>query len=364
MRCFAATTTSADTTTTVVRGAGARAATGAGCAHRFDLDAGRRACLRTDGRSAVGGPGQGRATLPGGGGDHRRPPSGHPAGAHHVHRRGARVRGAGAGVQRRLHAAGHVHRGAGAGRPRHRAGWRTSDVPHSHRAGVECAAAVRRIRGAARSITGGWSPRARTRLPQQQYGMVVGIPNAGQVNALSTLNLRGERSVTCKGDFDKATGPLPAGAPAACDAFRKQPDALERAAQLDAQYGRNPDLKKLPMYCVVMSFKDVYDTADMRTTGGADTAYAMDAPPKDSTIVSELRARAPSSTRKPISPSPTGAAATRAARPSPPGGSSVRGHAARGPAPRATRTAPTARPVDEFGFGRRGGCEPVGLLGV
>src|SRR5262245_32730487 len=33
----------------------------------------------------------------------------------------------------------------------------------------------------------------------QQYGMVVGIPHAGQVNALEVLNLRGERSVTCKG---------------------------------------------------------------------------------------------------------------------------------------------------------------------
>src|SRR4029077_15651574 len=31
---------------------------------------------------------------------------------------------------------------------------------------------------------------------QQQYGMVTGVPNAGQVNALSTLNIRGERSVT------------------------------------------------------------------------------------------------------------------------------------------------------------------------
>ena len=38
---------------------------------------------------------------------------------------------------------------------------------------------------------------------QQQYGMIVGIPNAGQVNALATLNIRGERSVTCKGDFDR-----------------------------------------------------------------------------------------------------------------------------------------------------------------
>jgi hypothetical protein len=50
---------------------------------------------------------------------------------------------------------------------------------------------------------------------QQQWGLRVGSPNAGQLNALETLNIRGERSVTCKGDFDRApsAGPLPAGAP-------------------------------------------------------------------------------------------------------------------------------------------------------
>jgi hypothetical protein len=65
----------------------------------------------------------------------------------------------------------------------------------------------------------------------QQFGMRIGIPNAGQLNALETLNIRGERSVTCKGDFDRApsSGPLPAGAPAVCEEFRKMPDALERA---------------------------------------------------------------------------------------------------------------------------------------
>lgn len=31
---------------------------------------------------------------------------------------------------------------------------------------------------------------------QQQFGMIAGIPSAGQVNALATLNIRGERSVT------------------------------------------------------------------------------------------------------------------------------------------------------------------------
>jgi amidase len=126
----------------------------------------------------------------------------------------------------------------------------------------------------------------------QQFGMIVGIPNSSQLSALSTLNIRGERSVTCQGAFDAPPGkPLPANAPAACEKFRQQPDALERAAALDKQYGLHPDLKKMPMYCAVMSFKDVYDTSDMRSTGGADTNYATDAPPRDSTVVAELRAK-------------------------------------------------------------------------
>ena len=128
---------------------------------------------------------------------------------------------------------------------------------------------------------------------QQQYGMVVGMKDAGQLNALSTLNLRGERSVTCKAECDAhpSDGVLPAYCPAACEAFRRQPDALERAAELDALYGRNPDLDRMPMYCAAFSFKDVFDTTDMRSTAGADTRYAMDAPPRDSTVVAELRAK-------------------------------------------------------------------------
>jgi amidase len=128
---------------------------------------------------------------------------------------------------------------------------------------------------------------------QQQYGMVVGIPNSNQVNALSTFNLRGERSITCQATCDAplSSGPLPPSCPAACGEFRKQPDALERAAELDARYGRRPDLKNLPLYCAALSFKDVFDTRDMRTTGGADVNFAMDAAPTDSTIVASLRAK-------------------------------------------------------------------------
>ena len=126
---------------------------------------------------------------------------------------------------------------------------------------------------------------------QQQYGMTIGTPNSGKVNALGTINLRGERSVTCKGDRDKApsAGALPGGSPAVCEEFRKQPDALERAGELDRQYGRNPDLAAMPMYCIPFSFKDPFDTKDMRTTAAADARYDIDFPARDHTLVAQLR---------------------------------------------------------------------------
>ena len=126
---------------------------------------------------------------------------------------------------------------------------------------------------------------------EQQFGMITGIPDAGQVNALATLNIRGERSVTCRGDFDRAPedGPLPPDAPAVCEDFRRQPDALERAAELDARYGRDPDLEKMPLYGVVFSLKDPFDTKDMRTTGGGDARYDIDFPARDHVLVEQLR---------------------------------------------------------------------------
>lgn len=125
----------------------------------------------------------------------------------------------------------------------------------------------------------------------QQYGMITGIENGTQVNALGTLNIRGERSVTCKGDFDRHPddGPLPEGAPAVCEIFRKLPDALEIAAEMDAVWGTSPDLDAMPLYGVVFSFKDPFDTKDMRSTGAADARYDMDAPARDHQLVDRLR---------------------------------------------------------------------------
>lgn len=126
---------------------------------------------------------------------------------------------------------------------------------------------------------------------QQQFGMITGIPDGSQVNALSTLNIRGERSAVCKGDLDRhpSLGALPPGAPPVCEFFRHYPDALEHAAELDAKYGANPDLEKMPMYGVVFSFKDPFDCRDMRSVGGGDAAYDIDVPARDHQLVGKLR---------------------------------------------------------------------------
>jgi amidase len=140
---------------------------------------------------------------------------------------------------------------------------------------------------------GRMEPTASDPLVAQQYGMIAGIPGGGQLNALATLNIRGERSVTCKGEFDRhpSLGPLPPGAPPVCEVFRHYPDALEHAAELDATYGRSPPLDEMPMYGVVFSFKDPFDTKDMRTAAGGDAAYDIDFPARDHIHVEQLRSK-------------------------------------------------------------------------
>jgi Asp-tRNA(Asn)/Glu-tRNA(Gln) amidotransferase A subunit family amidase len=127
----------------------------------------------------------------------------------------------------------------------------------------------------------------------QTYGYIRGTKNAGQLRSLSTVNIRGERSATCKAscDLHPSKGALPTACSQSCEAFRAQPDALERARELDRQFGANPNLLAMPLYCTPFSIKDIFDTKDMRSTGGADVAYDMDAAPADSTIVAQLRAK-------------------------------------------------------------------------
>ena len=60
---------------------------------------------------------------------------------------------------------------------------------------------------------------------------------------------------------------------------------------IKVKFGTKPDLEKLPMYCVVFSWKSWYDAKDMRATGGNDVNFAMDAPKEDSPDVADLRAK-------------------------------------------------------------------------
>ncbi len=119
--------------------------------------------------------------------------------------------------------------------------------------------------------------------PSGILGPITTIPHARQINALATLNLRPASRKSWGFDDRKArsmTDPT--------DNNPKMPDALEVAAAQDREFLRTGKLVG-PLHGVVMAIKDQYDTFDMRTTSGADAAYANDRPPEDATFVKRLR---------------------------------------------------------------------------
>jgi len=104
-----------------------------------------------------------------------------------------------------------------------------------------------------------------------QLGEIEPIANAGQLNALIMLNIRGKRSKTDPVDIDP-----------------NMPDALEVAKALDVEFARTGKLKG-PLHGIPFAIKDQFDTFDMRTTGAAGTNYSNDRPPKDADVVARLR---------------------------------------------------------------------------
>ena len=119
--------------------------------------------------------------------------------------------------------------------------------------------------------------------PQGILGPITTIPHAGQLNALSTLNLRPAARKTWGFDDRKARSLTDR-----ADARADMPDALEAAAAQDQQFRQTGRLAG-PLHGVVIAIKDQYDTFDMRTTSGADAQYANDRPPDDATFVKRLR---------------------------------------------------------------------------
>ena len=103
--------------------------------------------------------------------------------------------------------------------------------------------------------------------PEGILGPVQTVPHAGQINALSTLNLRPAARKSWGFDDRKARSMTDD-----ADADPKMPDALEAAIAQDQQFARTGKLVG-PLHGVVMAVKDQYDTLDMRTTAGAD-AYS------------------------------------------------------------------------------------------
>jgi len=119
--------------------------------------------------------------------------------------------------------------------------------------------------------------------PQGILGPITTIRNAGQLNALSTLNLR-PATRTKWGFGARKARTLTDQA----DSAANMPDALEVAAAQDREFARTGRLAG-PLHGVVMAIKDQYDTFDMRTTSGGDVEYANDRPPDDATFVKRLR---------------------------------------------------------------------------
>jgi len=121
------------------------------------------------------------------------------------------------------------------------------------------------------------------REPEGLLGHIETIRNAGQINALSTLNLRPAARTKWGFDARKARSMTDA-----VDDDPAMPDALETAAALDAKFAATGELVG-PLHGVVIAVKDQYDTFDLRTTSGADAPYANDRPPDDATFVKRLR---------------------------------------------------------------------------
>lgn len=118
--------------------------------------------------------------------------------------------------------------------------------------------------------------------PTGILGPIVPKPNAGQLNAVITLNLN-EANRIALGFPAKAartlTGPDDPSIP----------DAIVLARQLDTSFAATGRLSG-PLHCITFGVKDAVDTFDLRTTGGADAPYSDDQPPDDATAAERLRA--------------------------------------------------------------------------
>ena len=119
--------------------------------------------------------------------------------------------------------------------------------------------------------------------PDGILGPFTTIKNAGQINSLITVNLR-PAALARYGLNPRKARSMTDGV----DDNPAMPDALEVAARQDAHFKATGTLVG-PLHGITFAIKDWYDTFDMRTTAGADAAYANDRPPLDATFIKRMR---------------------------------------------------------------------------
>src|SRR5215471_13411919 len=112
------------------------------------------------------------------------------------------------------------------------------------------------------------------KMPEGLLGPFTTIPHAGQINSLITVNLRPANRIALGLDAHKGRSMTDL-----ADDNPDMPDALEVAAKEDSYFKTTGKLVG-PLHGIVFAVKDWYDTFDMRTTAGADAAYANDRPPR------------------------------------------------------------------------------------
>ena len=115
-----------------------------------------------------------------------------------------------------------------------------------------------------------------------ELGDITPIPNAGQLNAFITLNLKEDKRIALgfPEKLKRTHSRRDDG---------KNPDAIDRARELDRYFARTGKFAG-PLHGIPIAIKDNYDTCDMRTTAAAAAEYADDRPPDDATMVARLRA--------------------------------------------------------------------------
>lgn len=116
-------------------------------------------------------------------------------------------------------------------------------------------------------------------------GVVKPIANAGQVNAIQSLNLRPQHYTQL--GFAPPHDPGPRSETDLVDDDPALPDALEVADELDQEFASSGRLRSL--HCIPIVIKDQMDTADLRTTDGSLTQFVNDRPATDGTLVAKLR---------------------------------------------------------------------------